>query len=402
MVKLTAQYVRDLSLTDQGQRLVVDSAQPGFGVRVGKTSKAYIAESRVRGKTCRVTIGRTDKLTLPEARKLAVKALAEMADGRDRNAEKRQERAKLMTLGQAVEGWLNERDHRVGTANQYRDTMDREFSDWQNMQLRQITPKVFQTRFHEMMERTQTGAALAVRTFKSCWNWARAEVTDAEGRALLPECPAEIVRAKKLMPKAKRKQTYVSNWCAFFDALEVLETNSNRHQGADENFRLFIELLARTGLRRNEAANLRWSDVNMEARTLTITADRAKNGEALTLPMSNQTVELFERVRDRTEGQTYLWGADPYGDPRRTLMAFRELLGWNLNFHDLRRSFATIATELDIQQSKIMRLLNHATGASVTLGYQVSKNPETLRSSVQEISDFIDDCRRMKVVNNAA
>ncbi len=393
MPRLTANLVRDLPLTTGGQRFVVDDAQPGFGVRVGKTAKAYYAESRVRGRPRRVTLGRTDKLTLSDARKLAMKALAEMADGQDRNAELRLARAKLMTLSQAVDGWLKERGHRESTAANYRATMSREFGDWYNTELRRITPKLFQARFKEMIDRTPSGAALAVRTFKSCWNWARADVTDREGNMLLPQCPAEIVRAKKLLPKAKRKQSFVSDWPKFFSALGNLETTSNRHKHAGENFKVFMELLARTGMRMGEATNLAWADVDLDAKTFTITAERAKNGEALTLPMADQTLDLFERLQERTEGERYVWGATPYGDPRKTLTAFRKALGWDVNFHDLRRSFATIATDLDLQQSKIMRLLNHASGGNVTLGYQVSKNPETLRKSVQMVSDHIDKQR---------
>ncbi len=215
-------------------------------------------------------------------------------------------------------------------------------------------------------------------------------MTDRDGLPILPECPADIVKAKKLMPKARRKQSFVSDWAAFFKALDNLETHSNRHPGACEKFKDYVELLARTGMRLGEAAHLRWLDVDMAAKTFTITADRAKNGEALTLPMSDQTYALFERRRQRTEAQTYIWGASPYGDPRKTLTALREVLGWRVQFHDLRRSFATIATDLDLQQSKIARLLNHSTAGNVTLGYQVSKNPETLRKSVQQVSDFID------------
>jgi len=390
MPKLTAQYVRDLPLSDAGQMLVVDDSLPGFGVRVGATSKSYFAEGRVKGRTRRVTLGRADTLTLNEARKLAMKALAEMADGKDRNAELKLHRAKLMTLGQAVEGWLSERPLRASTAATYLATMQREFGEWFEMELRRITPKVFQARFSEILARTPAGAALAVRTFKSCWSWARADVTDRDGMPILPECPANIVKAKKMMPKAKRKQSFVSDWVAFFGALDSIETHSNRHPEAGDMFRAYAELLARTGMRLAEAAHLLWSDVDMDAKTFTIPADRAKNGEALTLPMSSQTFALFEGLKERTEGQLYIWGAKPYGDPRKTLTTFREALGWPVQFHDLRRSFATIATDLDVQQSKIMRLLNHSTAGNVTLGYQVSKNPETLRQSCQMVSDYID------------
>ena len=322
-----------------------------------------------------------------------MKALAEMADGKDRNAQLRQDRAKLMTLGQAVEGWLSERDHRKRTAETYLATMQREFGDWLGMELRWITPKVFQARFHEIKDRTPAGAALAVRTFKSCWNWARADVTDAEGNPLLPECPADIVKRKKIMPKPKRRQTFVSDWKAFFEALDNLETNSNRHPEAGEKFKVYVELLARTGLRMTEAAYLEWADVDLKGKTLTIIAERSKNGEAITLPLAEQTVRLLEAQNERTGGETYVWGASPYGDPRKTLTAFREALGWSIGFHDLRRSFSTVATRLDVQQTKVKRLMNHSTANDVTAGYQILNDPEMMRVAVQAVSDFIDQQR---------
>lgn len=393
MPKLTAQFVRDLPLARTGQSLITDDALPGFGVRIGTRSKSYFAESRVKGRTRRVTIGRADTLTLNDARKLAMKALAEMADGKDRNAQLRQDRAKLMTLGQAVDGWLSERAHRERTAVTYRATMQREFGDWLDMEMRRITPKLFQARFHEIMARTSAGAALAVRTFKSCWNWARADVTDGDGNPLLPECPADIVKRKKIMPKAKRRQTFVSDWKAFFDALDSLETHSNRHPEAGEKFKVYVELLARTGLRMTEAAYLEWADVDLKGKTLTIIAERSKNGEAITLPLSEQTMRLMEAQKERTGGETYVWGASPYGDPRKTLTAFREALGWSIGFHDLRRSFSTVATRLDVQQTKLKRLMNHSTANDVTAGYQILIDPEMMREAVQAVSDYIDQQR---------
>lgn len=390
MVKLTAQDVRDMPFTAAGQKLVWDDGQPGLGVRIGTASKAYVVQSRVGAKTRRVTLAKTDHLTLNDARKLAKKALAEMADGKDRNAQLRQDRAKLMTLGQAVDGWLSERDHRERTAVTYRATMQREFGDWLGIEMRRITPKVFQARFHEIKDRTPAGAALAVRTFKSCWNWARADVTDAEGNPLLPECPADIVKRKKIMPKPKRRQTFVSDWKGFFEALDNLETNSNRHPEAGEKFKVYMELLARTGLRMTEAAYLEWADVDLKGKTLTIIAERSKNGEPITLPLAEQTVRLLEAQKERTGGETYVWGASPYGDPRKTLTAFREALGWSIGFHDLRRSFSTVATRLDVQQTKLKRLMNHSTANDVTAGYQILTDPEMMRGAAQAVSDYID------------
>ena len=393
MAKLTAQSVRDLPLTKKGQKLFYDETLPGFGVRVGSTRKTYIVDSRVKGRSRRITLGRVDTMTYSDAKKAAVKALAEMAEGKDRNAQHRLERARLITLGEAVERWLSERPMKTRTRASYLLTMKREFGPWFDKEMRSISPKMFQARFQEILERTPSGAALAVRTFKSCWSWAQADVVDESGLPLLPACPADLIKAKKMMPKAKRRQSFVSDWRAFFRALDQLNIRSNRHPAACYHFKVFVELLARTGMRRSEAANIEWKHVDMPAKTFTIPMELTKNGEPLTLPMSTQTYAIFEMLATENSGKKYIWGDAPIGDPRKNLDHLREALGWSVDFHDLRRSFSTLATELDIQQAKITRLLNHSTRSNVTLGYQVSKNPESLRGAVQLVSDTIDAMR---------
>jgi len=191
----------------------------------------------------------------------------------------------------------------------------------------------------------------------------------------------------------KRRQTFVSDWKAFFEALDNLETNSNRHPEAGEKFKVYVELLARTGLRMTEAAYLEWADVDLKAKTLTIIAERSKNGEAITLPLSEQTTRLLEAQNERTGDETYVWGTSPYGDPRKTLTTFREALGWPIGFHDLRRSFSTVATRLDVQQTKLKRLMNHSTANDVTAGYQILIDPEMMREAVQAVSAYIDQQR---------
>lgn len=78
---LTAEFVRDLPFVEKGQQFYYDTKLTGFGVKIGKTAKTYIAERRVRGRVRRVTLAPTNTLTVKDARKVAQKALADMAGG---------------------------------------------------------------------------------------------------------------------------------------------------------------------------------------------------------------------------------------------------------------------------------------------------------------------------------
>ncbi|MCD9146725.1 tyrosine-type recombinase/integrase [Pseudophaeobacter flagellatus] len=388
---LKADMVRDLPQTDAGQAFYFDTQTQGLGLRVGTRKKAYFAEGRVGGKKRRVTLGNTDQLTLADARKLAKKAVAEMVGGTDPNKVKAEQRAKGMTLGDAVDAFLSGRDHKASTAANYRNTLRRDFGDWHKRELRHITPQMTLDRFNKIMKRTPSGAALAMRTFRSCWNYARELTADQDGVPVLHDCPVRRVTALKLMPKATRRQNHITDFQAWFAAIDVAagQARSHRHKNAGENFRDFCELLVRSGLRKSEAANLQWADVDFKGRTFTVAAERSKNGQPLTLPCSLQVLELFRRLRERHVEGAYIWGIAPLGDPRKTLVRAREALGEPFSFHDARRTFAVLAERLNVNYPKLRRMMNHADN-DVTLGYLASRDPERLRNEMQMISDEID------------
>src|SRR5690606_4396018 len=106
----------------------------------------------------------------------------------------------------------------------------------------------------------------------------------------------------------------------------------------------FLLLLLFTGLRRNEAAQLRWKDVDLESRMLTI--PDPKNRVPHTLPLSDFVFEMLER---REEWATSPWvfaGSGKKGylvEPKKQIQRVIEVSGVQFSIHDLRRTFATVA-----------------------------------------------------------
>ena len=60
----------------------------------------------------------------------------------------------------------------------------------------------------------------------------------------------------------------------------------------------YLIFLLLTGLRKNEAATLRWTDVDLEARTITIRAECTKNKQEHCLPLTDFLILMLnQRVR---------------------------------------------------------------------------------------------------------
>jgi integrase len=149
----------------------------------------------------------------------------------------------------------------------------------------------------------------------------------------------------------------------------------------------YFLLVILTGLRRTEALNLRWDNVDLMGRTLTVRD--TKNHQDHTLPLSDYPLELLE-VRQREAVGKYVFEG-PRGqlsNLRYVMATVIERSGVTFTTHDLRRTFATVADSLDIPGYAVKALLNHKTGADVTAGYIIA-DVERLRGPMQRITDYL-------------
>lgn len=403
-VILNASVIASLAGPERGQRIVWDSTLKGFGVRLTKNAKTYVCENRVAGRKRRVTIGRSTVFTVSEARREAKKLLGQMATDIDPNAQRAVARAKTITLEVAVDAYLSGRKLKTQTIRASRNLIKANFADWLNKEMRHITPAMVVQRFDKLTEKSASTANSATRVLRATWNYARAHTATDTGEYVLPENPCKRVSDLRKWNKEKRRQKHLTNnqYAAFFAGLEKVkrETDSNRHKDAGRTFAQFAELILRTGLRKMEAATLKWENIDLQNRTFSIAEDRAKNGNELVLPMSTQVQTIFEerwKVRGSNDCVFPGEGKDrALVDPRQTLERLRDAVGDpEIGFHDLRRTFAVQCERLDISHSKIKRLLNHVDGGDVTMGYLVSNDPERLREAVQKISDEMDRLGRI-------
>lgn len=146
-----------------------------------------------------------------------------------------------------------------------------------------------------------------------------------------------------------------------------------------------FKLLLLTGERRNEVTQMRWSEIDLEARLWTLPAERTKSKREHKVPLSDQVMDILEGVprflgnADAPEGDFVFStrnGEVPIsGISKATAeVAQRADLDEHWTLHDLRRTAATGMGELGFHLETIGAALNHAT-QGITGRVYVQRDP---------------------------
>jgi integrase len=392
-MKLTKLTVESLPYPETGRRAYRDDKLIGFGVRVNRTTKTYYAERKMNGKSVRISIGTHGQITCEQARAEARKLLLMMSTGRNPLDEKRAEKAKSVTLIEAFNEFMSARKSlKPRTASDYRIIMRKYLADWHDKPLVDVT-KDMVAKKHKSLGENHGGAQAnyVMRVLRAIFNFAIGQYEDSKGCPIITENPVKRLSQTRAWYRVGRRQTVIKSHelPAFFDGLNrLVETSVTSKAGV---VRDYILLLLFTGLRRQEAARVKWEQVDLTARTLTIIEEMAKNREPLTLPLSDYVFDMLKR-RHETKENNYVFpgnGEDGYIiEPRRQMAKVAKLSGVSFTLHDLRRTFITIAESLDISAYAVKRLVNHKMSSDVTAGY-IIMDVERLREPMQKITDYI-------------
>lgn len=410
ILKLTKRNIDTISLPESGQVLYWDTDLKGFMLRVTKGAMTFAVEARVNGKTVRTSLGLYGRLTPEQARKAATEVLASMTRGDNPNALRREERRKAITLEQAYQGYTTERTLRPSTQRDYLRAMDKAFNDWRHKPLTDITRLMVEKRFDELSEPTLDAAGQIVakneafpnqafRFLRALLNWASEKYAADDGEPLLSSNPCDRLKARKKWHKIERRDGWIrpDQLPAFFAALK----HQPQHTERQKSVRDLCALYVLTGLRLSEGAALRWEDVDLQRRTITITSDRAKNHHKHELPVGTWLAAMLARykqandTRPAGERSAYVFAATNKAghlkDFADVVESIAQAAGLVFTPHDLRRTFVTITNNhvKGLSAYTIKRLMNHSTdSADVTAGYIVL-DAEALRDPMQQIEDFI-------------
>lgn len=389
--KLTKTCVDRIVFPASGQVFIRDSELQGFALRVTPGAKSFIVEKRVDGKVKRMTLGRYPELTVEQARKEAHKLLGKIATGINPIAEKAQAKLEGTTLGEAFQDFLKARKSlKPKTVYDYQRLMQVAFPDWQTCPMGGLSKDMVAKRHHQLGEqRGEAYANLAMRFLRALINFAIVQYEAPDGSPMLRENPVVRLTQTRAWYRVGRRQSVIKphQLAAWFEAVQKLKREGGSKQA--QTIADYLLLMLFTGLRREEAACLRWSQVDLRQRTLVILD--TKNREPLMLPLSDYLGELLESRLARAESEFVFPGEGRTGhlaEPRKQMQHVMVASGVEFTLHDLRRTFITVAESIDISAYALKRLVNHKMRNDVTAGYIVS-DVERLRKPMQDITDTL-------------
>jgi integrase len=378
-VKITKTFVENTPYADKGQTLYCDTELAGFYVVVGMRAKTYIVQKDVQGRTVRCTIGRHGHFTTDEARRIAKDKLYLMAQGINPNQLAEEEKRQVITLRDVLKSYqFTRKNLKETTKNDYEYHLNKYLPDWMGKRMVDITKEMIVAR-HATLGKTNGEASAngVMRILRAMFSHAHATYDICEVN------PVSYLSKIKAWYPERRRSTYIKahqlkTWWGGVRSLD------------NDTLRDFLTFLLFTGLRRSEAASLRWADIDFVDRTFTI--QKTKNGDPLILPMGEYIYSMFERRRKQYHNQEFVFpGPGKHGhlaEPKTGIYRVIQNCGISFTCHDLRRTFITIAESLDLSHYAIKRLVNHRMTSDVTSGYIIF-NPERLRGAVERIEKFI-------------
>ena len=390
---LTKTFIDGLPLPEKTPVFIWDKDLKNFGIKLNPTSKVYVAQSRVNGKTRRVKIGEHGIFTVDQARKKAKQILLDMENGIDPNQQKKIQVINITTLEDVSVSYIKDRRLKPSSVNDIHKHLKGIFLPWKDQPITNITRDMVLTLFRKRSEESPAQANQGFRVLRALLNYAMETYRPGE-IPIISENPVNVLSGAKIwntIPAKKRRIPLNQVGQAVALIREIQNHPAQTLAGSSMVDAVFFALL--TGARWGECQKLTWDNVNLEFNTWHI--HDPKNKESVTLPLSSQATNML-KSRNRIKGNPFVFCSDKsktghIGPGRWITDQISEALKIKLSPHDLRRTFRSIAAELDIELWRTKLLMNHKMANDVTIGsYTEKADLEYLRPSIQKIGDWIE------------
>jgi integrase len=333
-----------------------DDKLPGFGLRDRDGNRSWVLQYKFEGKHRRIKLGGPE-LSRDRARKLAKAEIGKLAEAK---------------LGHGVDP-ATERDRKKAEAKPQprRDT------------LASLIPMYLEARAGDLRDNTMRAAELYLkRYFEPLHAFTLGTVTRADVAAALTKITKEAGPVSANRARATLSRFF--RWAigeGLCDANPVTGTNKRTENdprerslsdaeaaavwlaAPDNDYGHLVRLILLTGCRRQELGSLKWSEIDLEAKTITLPKDRTKNGQEHVVPLSDSAATILGAIPPRGD-RKYVFGrgqggfrgwAKPKKEELDSAVKFKE--PWTL--HDLRRTVRTGLGKLGIQPHIAEAVLNH-------------------------------------------
>ena len=139
---------------------------------------------------------------------------------------------------------------------------------------------------------------------------------------------------------------------------------SARSRRKQQRAAAFLLALLFTGFRKTETARLRWTDIDLVQRVITLPAPNTKTKHMTEIPMSDFVYELLVARRALGHNSEFILPSDRAGKPiSDTQLPFRkvkEAIGVAVTAHSLRRTYLKVGASARVNVVYLKALANHA------------------------------------------
>ena len=398
---------------DKQQTIYWDAKTPGFGLRITRSgARAYVFESRLFGKTIRLTIGDARAWDLGKARTEAARLRTLIDEGRDpREVRAEQQAAHEARRAEALrqdllvsEAWQRYLNARKGRWSD-RHYLDHErladsggrpakkgraqivagpLASLMNLRLSEITKDAVDNWLAEEVKTRPARARLAFSLLRAFISWCQ-EQADFADLASMDVCTNKRIREHLPKPSTKSDCLQREQLSAWF---REVRTISNPVQS------VYLQGLLITGARREEWAALRWVDVDFRWRSLVLD-DKVEGTGGRTIPLTPYLATLLmqlKRVNETPPDRRQLarfaergatWAPSEWvfasktsedgkiAEPRiahNKALAAAELP--HVTLHGLRRSFGTLSEWVEVPVGVVAQIQGHKPSAIAEKHYR--------------------------------
>ena len=325
-----------------------DDKLPGFGVRVYPTgSKVYVVQTRLKGRSKRITLGRHGVISADKARHKAAETIALIKSGQDPD----EKRASQITVAELAERYLEEHVDvhcKPSTQKMYRSVLRRFILPAYGHRAVDEVERQHIAKLHLELRDTPYQANRALDIGTSLFNLAE------EWKLRTGANPCKFVRKYR---EYKRERFLTDEE---FRRLGEVLTEMEADGSLPVHPAAAVRLLMLTGCRRNEIVALRWKHVDLAAGELRL--PDSKSGARL-VPLSPAAARVLAQL-PRIEGNPWVIPGTKPGRHLPDLNHYWERVRERadlegVRLHDLRHSFASRALALGESLSMIGKLLGH-------------------------------------------
>ena len=370
-----------------GRDTYKDEQVKGLTLRVtSRGVKSFIVRKRITGQKNApyVTLGHYPTMTIAQARKQAQGTFSTINEGIDPNKIKGDTVSKQsITLKKVFDDYIRSRGTKIeeSTIVNYRSALNIYLGDWKKKPIADITRDMVEQRHRDItyglgkFKESPTRANTTMRVLRALFNYAHGQYEDSKGEPLFIHNPVQRISHNKSWNREKVRQGLVNNydlkqWYEGIMSLPEHEKNTVKRNSSEVVRDLFIFILF-TGLRRNEALELKWEDIDFRNNSFII--EDTKNHESHALPLTKTLLEILDRRKDDSDNPYVFQGENPnthLSPPQKRQMArARDLAGCYFNLHDLRRTFETTASRVVFSTYNLKKLINHKDPKDITGRY---------------------------------